>query len=325
MDQSSEKRVRHRLRRLGDGGIRTANVCRSSTALTAAVLGLLLTIPGLGSAQYLFTTIDVPKATRTAANGNSTHEIVGEFDDQNGNTHGFILNKGVFTTVDFPKATNPPLVTGTSLNGINASGQYMGTYFVDSMTSPNHAFVWEKGHFTTLDPAGATRSQGGFINAKGEAVGTYRDSTQKRHGFVWRKGGFTTFNVPNDHPEFGTVAMGINDIGEVVGNYVDTSGDNFKRHGFLRSSKGTFTSFDFPDRTFTSPTGINNSGQIVGFYADEDFFFHGFVVNKGVFTTVDFPDASETQIFSINAKGEIVGTYFDADGDQHGFVGTPVR
>ena len=150
---------------------------------------------------------------------------------------------------------------------------------------------------------------------------------EKRHGFIWRKGVFTTFNVPKDHPEFGTVAMGINDIGEVVGNFVDVSGDNFHRHGFLRSSKGTFTTFDVPGRTFTSPTGINNSGQIVGFYADDNFFFHGFVLNKGVFTTVDvdFLEASETQVLSINAKGEIVGAYFEANGTRHGFLGTPVR
>jgi uncharacterized membrane protein len=113
-----------------------------------------------------------------------------------------------------------------------------------------------------------------------------------------------------------------------VGNFVDANGDNTHRHGFVRSSKGTFTTFDVPGMDFTSPTGINNAGQIVGFYAtnkDPDFLFHGFVLSKGVFTTVDFPDAHETQVLSINAKGEIVGAYFDANGDQHGFLGTPAR
>jgi hypothetical protein len=60
--------------------------------------------PGLTQAQYTFTTIDVPGSTRTAANGNSTHEIAGEFDDADGNTHGFVLNKGVFTTINAPGA-----------------------------------------------------------------------------------------------------------------------------------------------------------------------------------------------------------------------------
>src|SRR4029077_13124363 len=110
-----------------------------------------------------------------------------------------------------------------------------------SNTIPNHAFVWNKGAFTTLDPPGSTRSQGGFINAKGEAVGTFRDANQKRHGFIWRKGIFTTFNVPDDDPLLGTVAMGINDIGQIVGHFVDVmTGD---RRGFLRSSNGTFKNF----------------------------------------------------------------------------------
>jgi uncharacterized membrane protein len=163
----------------------------------------------------------------------------------------------------------------------------MGTYFVvvDSGTS-NHAFVWEEGHFTTLDPPGATRSQGGFINAKGEAVGTYRDEDQKRHGFIWRKGVFTSFNVPGDGPDpSGTVAFGINDIGEVVGTYVGPSLDPQMiqgMHGFVRSRNGDFT-------------------------------------------TIDLGAKTNTQINSINAKGEIVGFYVDSNNKQHGFLGTPAR
>ena len=89
------------------------------------------------------------------------------------------------------------------------------------------------GSFTTLDPPGSTRSQAGFLNAQGQAVGTYRDSNQKRHGFIWNKGVFTALliNVPGDDPVFGTVAIGINDPGQVVGDYVDKQTQ--KRHGFL--------------------------------------------------------------------------------------------
>ena len=50
----------------------------------------------------------------------------------------------------------------------------------------------EQGRFTTLDPPGSIRSQGGFINAQGQVVGTYRDANDRRHGFIWSKGVFTT-------------------------------------------------------------------------------------------------------------------------------------
>jgi uncharacterized membrane protein len=173
------------------------------------------------------------------------------------------------------------------------------------------------------------RSQGGFINAKGEAVGTYRDEDQKRHGFIWRKGVFTSFNVPGDGPDpSGTVAFGINDIGEVVGTYVGPSLDPQMiqgMHGFVRSRNGEFTTIDVPDALFTVAEGINNAGTIVGVYGDNDGF-HGFVRSRnGDFTTIDLGAKTNTQINSINAKGEIVGFYVDSNNKQHGFLGTPAR
>src|ERR1700746_3467429 len=72
-----------------------ATVPKRWKSLAAVGFGLLLSIPGLAQAQYTFYPIDVPGATRTAANGNSTNKIVGEFDDEKG-THGFVLNEGVF-------------------------------------------------------------------------------------------------------------------------------------------------------------------------------------------------------------------------------------
>jgi uncharacterized membrane protein len=155
-------------------------------------------------------------------------------------------------------------------------------------------------------------------------VGTYRDGTQKRHGFTWRNGAFTTFNVPDDHPTFGTVALGINDIGEVVGDYVaanDPIPDPPKpppRHGFLRSSKGVFTTFNVPGAVLTIGEGINNAGTIVGVYVLADGSAHGFVRTNGVFMTVDVPNSSNTAINSINANGQIVGSYDDSNGT-HGF------
>src|SRR6478609_2224120 len=134
---------------------------RKPAGLSSAALTLLLAIPAVANAQqYTFTTIDVPSATRTADNANSTTAVAGEFDDADGNTHGFILHKDIFTAIDVPGASS------TALNGINASGSFTGTYF-DAGAGRNFAFVWRNGVFTTLDPAGSIHSQGGFINAQG--------------------------------------------------------------------------------------------------------------------------------------------------------------
>ena len=75
-----------------------------------------------------------------------------------------------------------------------------------------------------------------------------------------------------------------------------------------------FTSLDVPRATYTSPHGINDSGQIVGSYG-ADGTSHGFLLGSdGVYTTFDVPDATETVAYGINNAGQIVGSYSDADG-----------
>jgi uncharacterized membrane protein len=293
--------------------------------LAALTVGLFLAgVPGLARAEasFTFTTIDVPGSTGTDANGNSTHAIAGDFTDTGGITHGFVLSRSRFTTIDVPGAAV------SSVNGINAIGQLAGTY---QDTVRFHAFFSGNGSsFTTLDPPGSIRSQGGFINARGEAVGTYRSSDNKRHGFTWRNGVYTNLliNVPGDDPVLGTVALGINDRGQVVGDYVDAAQGN--RRGFLLSH-GVYTTLDVPGALLTVAEGIDDEGVIVGLFIDAAAGNeHGFILRRGVYATIDVPKAGGTGVYSINAKGEIVGSYCDGSGcstnvnpSNHGFLGTP--
>src|SRR5262249_26133058 len=78
-----------------------------------------------------------------------------------------------------------------------------------------------------------------------------------------------------------TVAWGINDLGQIVGYYVNATGD----HGFLYSG-GFFTTIDDPFASDASTTGfihgthatgINNNGQNVGQYPDKNDRYHGFL------------------------------------------------
>lgn len=287
---------------------------RTKRNITAAMtLGLVLIIPGLANAAFTFTPIDAPGSVATFANANSTDAIAGEYDDENGNTHGFILKNGAYTVIDVPGAAGY-----SSVNGINANNHITGTYLDGSPSHTFHAYFYNNSVLTTLDPPGSNRSEGGFLNEQDQTVGTYRDSSDKRHGFFWDKGVYATGNVP---PALDTIAFGINDRGQIVGDYVDTEG---KRHGFLLSN-GTYTTLDVPGATLTVAEGINNAGQIVGLYIDADKHQHGFMLENGVYTTVDVPDSSASAIYSINAQGEIVGFYEDANGVAHGYVGTPGR
>src|SRR5207302_313960 len=100
---------------------------------------------------------------------------------------------------------------------------------------------------------------------------------------------------------------GINAAGQIVGRYGLT--------GFLYSG-GTYTDINPPGgETFqggTAAAGINDSGQIAGWYttglnAFTGFRQHGYVYSGGSYTTLDDPLASgATQANGINNFGTIV-------------------
>jgi probable HAF family extracellular repeat protein len=62
-------------------------------------------------------------------------------------------------------------------------------------------------------------------------VGTYADANFEEHGFLLSRGTFTTIDVPNGNF---TNAFGINERGQIVGRYVDASGNV---HGFLATPR----------------------------------------------------------------------------------------
>jgi probable HAF family extracellular repeat protein len=96
------------------------------------------------------------------------------------------------------------------------------------------------------------------------------------HGFLLDvDGSYTTLDVPGADTE----ADGINDAGQIVGQYGDEFGDY---HGFLLHVDGSYyTTFDVPGASLTLPYGINASGQIVGSYQGADGTYHGFIATPG--------------------------------------------
>ena len=70
----------------------------------------------------------------------------------------------------------------------------------------------------------------------------------------------------------------------------------------------TYSTFDVPDATNTYAYGINNAGQIVGYYTDSGGKSHGFLLDvDGSYTTLDVPGATATYPVGINDAGQIVG------------------
>ena len=98
----------------------------------------------------------------------------------------------------------------------------------------------------------------------------------------------------------GVIATGINDSGDIVGGYTA---------GSYLYSGGSYTRISVPGRlTITDAQGINNAGQIVGYYGD-DSGLHGFLLSGGSYTRIDVPGSFRTFAYGINNAGQIVGTY----------------
>ena len=82
---------------------------------------------------------------------------------------------------------------------------------------------------------------------------------------------FTTLDVPGGST---TQAIGINNAGQVVGDFEDSSG---VIHGFINTG-GTFTTLDVPGASDTFAFGINDAGQVVGNFGTSSGQ-HGFVAS----------------------------------------------
>ncbi len=110
-----------------------------------------------------------------------------------------------------------------------------------------------------------------------------------------------------------THARGINDAGDVVGQYFDASGV----HGFLLRA-GKFTTIDAPGAKQTDIWGINSNGDMSGNYNDGKA--HGFLLSAGKFTSVDCPGDGVTALYGINSAGDVAGYFTPAGKPSQGVV-----
>ncbi len=210
------------------------------------------------------------------------------------------------------EVSGAPITGGRGLDDGSCQVGYYQTDAADFATA--HAIQRCDGLITTIDPPTSIADRRAFdINANGVVVGSALRASGS-DGFERDDTTYTWVVFPGADQ---TVLRGINNAGDVVGEY---EGFNGVRHAFVRLG-GAFMNIDVPLARESRARGINNSNEIVGFWTDQADLRHAFVREpNGTFTTFDFPGASETLLGDINDTGEIVGTYFDGSGTPHGFV-----
>src|SRR6476646_9732055 len=121
----------------------------------------------------------------------------------------------------------------------------------------------------------------------------------------------TTFDYPGTGNS--TLPQKINERGDVVGEFVDSSG---VARGFVRFSNGSFSDpIVDPNDTvgFTEGRGINNSRTVAGDTFISDGTVHSFFLSGGTLTEYAVPGAPQTNLLSINDAGSFTGA-FDPDG-----------
>lgn len=149
---------------------------------------------------------------------------------------------------------------------------------------------------------GGASGQQGFL----ASVSEKKSTTEK----------YQALNYP--HVSDQVVPIDVNDSGQIVGYYLDSSGVGI---GFeLSGGKFTTIAVPFAGATLTIPYGINDSGEIVGWWADSSGVAHGFTLIAGVYTSFDYPGAVNTDANDVNNEGEIVGQYIDASNVYHGYL-----
>lgn len=322
---------------------------------------------GLGAAAHAeppltFNTFNAPGAGTLPGLGQGTlgldindfGVITGLIRDENSVRHGYLrYPDGKFVVFDHPSGgTNGANGEGTRVGGLNALGAVAGSvrdsldHDLPYVRDPDGNF-----HTITFSVPDFGGGNGDAINLWGAMVGNFLKLSDPNsaaflhyHGFIRNpNGSITVFDPPGSTMTEIPPARAINDFGAVTGDYWVCSADlsSCTVHGFIRTANGSYSSFDAPGAgpdgyagSGTYPQGINNLGEVTGYYGDANSVFHGFVRRaNGQITTFDVPtkctktssppdDCAFEGTFPavVNVLGEIVGTYYGENGNPHGFL-----
>jgi hypothetical protein len=278
------------------------------------------------SHAYVFTSISLPGSTSSTIVGvNNAGVAVGSAVGVAPADVAYSWDDGLFSSFAF----NPGMGdVRTNYNGIADDGTTVGFYDVGSGTA--------------LVRTGFTRSSAGVVtalpfapsstnttpldrNRGGVTVGTVSPGTGASSANAFLYTGGSGFDLVYHHLGASrTQFNSVNNAGVIVGRWLDGS----TTRGLVRSAAGVITSYDLPGATNTHLFGVNDVGQVVGYYTSTTFAgTRGFVLENlldGVagnetFADVIYPgtNASGTRVFAINDAGTLVGTY---NGFTQGFV-----
>ena len=188
---------------------------------------------------------------------------------------GFFSVGGKFYSVNFPTTNNasPPV---DQLLGVNDHDVAVGFYTNAQGNNRGYEYNIRTRTFTRMlvpgAPGGEVEGSGpslttAAINNYGDVAGFYAKTSSLTDAFLrLHDGRFITLAVPGASM---TQAFGVNDHDEVVGAYTVGTGSSATMHGFTWRPGHGFTTVDDPHGVGTTTiNGVNDAGDLVGFYVD---------------------------------------------------------
>jgi probable HAF family extracellular repeat protein len=256
-------------------------------------------------ANGTYTPLVVSNSQQTVATGiNDSGEVVGWYQAAglNGEYGGFISTAAGLSTVN-------PFPFNAQFTAINNGGEIVGTAYPGNM---GEAFTDTDGIVAILPQPPGISQVAVALNDAGTVVGYDENlGTLDSVAFIDLGGIVDTFAPAG---AITTEPTGINNLGEVVGDYVDA---NEEAHAFTLTVTPSYT-FATIALSGVQSVALNNQGEIVGTYADPTGQLHGFVDSGGAVSAFDDRGAVNTTVTAVNYGGAFTGfsSASDASGSQ---------
>jgi hypothetical protein len=287
----------------------------SKTLKFTLALAAIFTAAALSAGSII--TVDVPGALETRLLGISNNGVaVGYYEDSSFNQHGFarLANGTLIYPFDDPAGAPNP-VFSTLFFGVNNGGTIVGR----DDNFPVSLFILSGGIYNTYSIPGCVGGSGSSsisINDSGDVAGScgalgsaYLQTTGNTP---------VVFNLPG---ALLTTASGLNNLDQVVGQYITPSG-TVRGYGFVRNTDGTYTLISVPGAYIAGLSGINDAGVFVGTWEDFSLNLYAFYGTPGNLTPFSIPGDTRIDLSGINNSDEVVGSYQDSSNGVHGFITT---
>ena len=268
----------------------TTRILRSFAA--AMGLSMLAQLPAAAQSGYTFQSIPMP-----ASGG--PWQVRDNLTFVSGN---YIWTKASgFTNYNYPGAARTQLV------GLNDSGYVLGQAYPNANSGAFQPFLLFGGNATNI-PAGGISLSDGLLTT------SYSSGNTSSTGYIIQAntGSTTSFPIPGV-PNYGTT-LGINDNGQVVGQYM---GSNGFLVNYIRNTDGTLTTWTTQATGgYLHATAIANGPLVAGFFSDNASGTNfGYVRSaNGTNTTFQIPYGSIRSAPRITNSGVVIGGATSNDG-----------